>query len=527
MTNVFYMSYQPYFVEMAKILYKEDDFQPVYWNIVNDIENNIKDVFENCILHNHYDAIKGIPPKELANILLEPLCPKTLQKLSQCERIALRMMERNDTYADNFAHRDRVLLYKYFVQYWVAIINKLKPKYIIFEEEPHQASEYVLYKVAKMMNVETIMFIRTTIDQRMYPVNEFETGSEIIKKKYETILNQKNKLEISNEIEKYLEKIQGNYSEVISLHLYDQTDNINNLLDEKSKFLKRLKKIFSFSINLKKFKIQIKLLLDFNSQYFKSDQKQYFKSFKNSNLKYIEHIYFKSKSIIKKYFLKKYYDKISEKSVDLTIPYIFCAIHYQPEKTTCPLGGDFDDQLYMIELLSKTMPKGWTLYVKEHPSQFVTSYARYGEHFRSYGYYDQIKKLKNVKLVSIKTDTFSLIDNAKAVATVTSTSAWEAVIRGVPSLTFGYSWFNHCNGIFYVKSLKDLEDFFELIHQNNYKPNIEDIKCFLTILEKNTFKSVIGGEGVQKYFNISVKQNALGHIKAIRNLIDFNKLKEN
>ena len=201
------------------------------------------------------------------------------------------------------------------------------------------------------------------------------------------------------------------------------------------------------------------------------------------------------------------------------MPYVFCAIHYQPEKTTCPLGGDFDDQLYMIELLSKTMPKGWVLYVKEHPSQFVTSYARYGEHFRSYAYYDKIKKLENVKLVSITTDTFNLIDNAKAVATVTSTSAWEAVIRGVPALTFGHSWFNYCNGVKYVESLNDLYLFFNKLEKEEIKLNLDDVKSFLSVIEKQTFKAIIGGYGVQKYFDISIQENSIEHVKAIRKII--------
>ena len=257
MVNVFYMSYQPYFLEVAKILHQEDGFSPVYWNTMSPIDKNIQEVFPECILHNHYDALKGNPPKELEELVLEPLCPKFLQNLSQCERIALRMMERNDTYVDNFTHRDRVLSYKYFVQYWMTIINKFKPKYIFFEEEPHQASEYILYKVAKLMNVETIMFIRTTIDQRMYPVNEFEVGSEIIKKAYQDVLSQKNKVVLSDEMDYYLKKIQGNYSEVLSLHLYDQIENVSNLLDKRDKlFFHKFKKFFSSSINFKNITIK-------------------------------------------------------------------------------------------------------------------------------------------------------------------------------------------------------------------------------------------------------------------------------
>jgi len=520
MINIFYMGYQPYFLEMAKILYNENNFTPVYWNSISLIENDIRESYPNCIVHNHYDALKGNPPLLYKNLELEPLCPSLLRDLSLCERIALRMMERNDTYANNFTHRDRVLLYKYFVQYWMTIINKLEPKYIIFEEEPHQANEYILYKVAKLMHIKTIMFTRTTIGKRMYPVNEFEEGSKIIQTEYKKALNDKNNIVLSNEMKKYLETIQGNYNEAISLHLYDQVDNVHSLLKNENKVFKILKNIFTLRLSLKKVKTQIGFLFDFNSNHFKSDQKQYFKSFKNSNLSYFEHVYFKSKSIIKKQFLKRYYNKISENIIDFSIPYVFSAIHYQPEKTTCPLGGDFDDQLYMIELLSKTLPKGWMLYVKEHPSQFVTSYARYGEHFRSYNFYQKILKLKNVKLVSIETDTFKLIDNARAVSTVTSTSAWESVIRGIPSIVFGYSWFNICNGVHYVNNINDLKKLFSEIQKKEYKLDLSEVKCFLNVIEQNTFESVIGGPCIQSHFNVSVESNAQEHVRAIRSMIE-------
>jgi len=519
MLNVFYMSYQPYFLEIAKILYEKDGFYPVYWNVIDSIEDKIKESFPNCILHNHFDALKGNPVKTFQNIELEPICPNILIQLNECEKITLRMMERNDTYSNNFSFQDRILLYKYFVQYWITIIKKLEPKYIFFEEEPHQASEYVLYKVAKLLNINTIMFIRTTINQRMYAVNEFEIGSNIIKRDYQKLLNDKKQITLSKEIEEYLSKVRGEYKETISLHLYDQTENVNELISKNFNFLKKIKSFFNKIMYLKNFLKYIELLFNFNSNEFKSDQKQFFKTFQNSKLTYIEHIYYKSKSIIKKYFLKKYYIKVSEKNIDLTIPYVFCAIHYQPEKTTCPLGGIFDNQLYMIELISKTIPKGWYLYVKEHPSQFVTSYARYGEHFRSYEYYNKIRELKNVKLISIKTDTFSLIDNAKAVATVTGTSAWESIIRGIPSITFGHSWFNHCNGVTYIESLEDLISFFEKIQKNNFQIKLDDIKYFLKVIENNTFKGIVGGDGIQKYFNITIKENAKEHVKAIKALI--------
>lgn len=527
--DVMYFSYQPYFLELAKEMQK-DNWNPVYWNVIENIKEDIKESFPNVICHNHYDAIKGIPPLEYKDKILDSLCPTFLIKMSKYERIALRMMERNDTFANNFSYRERVELYKYFVQYWLTVLNDLKPKYIIFEEEPHQATEYVLYAICQLKNIECIMFVRTTINQYLYPVNSFENGSDIISDKYKYALEHINldTLVLSDFMNEYLNNILGSYEEAITLHLYDQIDEVNILVSENSllvNYIKDFKKIIS-KININTIKIYCNLLFSKSGKYFLSDQKQKGKTLKNSKLTYIEHLYYKTISIFKKKRLKKYYDLIISQNIDLNVPYVFCAIHYQPEKTTCPLGGDFDDQLYMIQLLSENLPAGWLLYVKEHPSQFISSYARYGEHYRTKEYYDNIIRLSNVRLLSISSDTFKLIDNAKAVATVTSTSAWEAVIRKTPSLVFGYSWFNHCNGVFHVSSLEDIKSFFISL-QNGLSIDLNEIKLFLKIIEENTFKGIIGGPGVQKYFSISVKKNSNEHAKAIRALIKYNSEKLN
>lgn len=49
--------------------------------------------------------------------------------------------------------------------------------------------------------------------------------------------------------------------------------------------------------------------------------------------------------------------------------FIYVPLHMQPELTTCPLGGQFADQLLMVRMLSAHLPKGYRLYVKEHPDQ--------------------------------------------------------------------------------------------------------------------------------------------------------------
>ena len=63
--------------------------------------------------------------------------------------------------------------------------------------------------------------------------------------------------------------------------------------------------------------------------------------------------------------LKKTYDRLCS-DPDLSQPYIYVALHYQPEQTTSPSGGVYVHQDLMVGLLASHLPSGWKIYVKEH-----------------------------------------------------------------------------------------------------------------------------------------------------------------
>ena len=91
---------------------------------------------------------------------------------------------------------------------------------------------------------------------------------------------------------------------------------------------------------------------------------------------------------------------------DLERRFIYLALHYQPELTTCPLAGAFVEQTLMAQLLAATMPSDVYLYIKEHPMQ-KKLIGRYP------GYYDALKSLPRTVLVKRSFDTFDLIDKCR------------------------------------------------------------------------------------------------------------------
>lgn len=160
-----------------------------------------------------------------------------------------------------------------------------------------------------------------------------------------------------------------------------------------------------------------------------------------------------------------FYKKHSQET-DLTkTDYFVFFLHYQPERSTLPEGYDFVDQFYTIKVLSDLLPEGMKLLVKEHPSNFTrTSEVK----TRTLYNYRQLNELENVVICSMHTDNFDLMDNAKAVATITGTVAVEAYARKTPVIIFGRSHLN-VPGAHPFQTIEQLQEFINQVVSGEVK----------------------------------------------------------
>jgi len=113
--------------------------------------------------------------------------------------------------------------------------------------------------------------------------------------------------------------------------------------------------------------------------------------------------------------------------------FVFFPLHYQPEASTLVQAPYYLDQPALIEDISKSLPVGYRLYVKEH----FMSRGR-----RPLGFYQRIRKVPGVRLLGPKEDTWSLIRNASALAVITGTVGWEGLLMSKPVVTFGNVFYN-------------------------------------------------------------------------------------
>jgi capsule polysaccharide export protein KpsC/LpsZ len=116
--------------------------------------------------------------------------------------------------------------------------------------------------------------------------------------------------------------------------------------------------------------------------------------------------------------------------------YVLYPIHFQPEASTLVQAPYYLDQAALIEDMSKSLPVGYQLYVKEH----VSNRGR-----RPLSFYKKLRETFGVRLLGPDEDTWTLIRDAAAVAVITGTVGWEGLLFGKPVVTFGDVFYNECS----------------------------------------------------------------------------------
>lgn len=115
--------------------------------------------------------------------------------------------------------------------------------------------------------------------------------------------------------------------------------------------------------------------------------------------------------------------------------YVLYPIHFQPEATTLVQAPYYLDQATLIEDVAKSLPVGYRLYVKEH-------FSNRGR--RPLSFYNRIRAVPAARLLGPDEDSWKLLANASAVATITGSMGWEGLLMGKPVVSFGKVFYAEC-----------------------------------------------------------------------------------
>ncbi|MCP9830088.1 hypothetical protein KBZ14_04365 [Synechococcus sp. HJ21-Hayes] len=126
---------------------------------------------------------------------------------------------------------------------------------------------------------------------------------------------------------------------------------------------------------------------------------------------------------------------------------VFFAIHYQPEQSTLAQGIWHVNQVALIENISKSLPLGYTLVVKEHP---------WGRGNRPCWQYKHLARFYNV--VFSDAPAKEIIKRVDVVVAVSGTVAMEALVFDKPTVLLGRNFFEFSDLIYRVPVINDLPE---------------------------------------------------------------------
>lgn len=288
------------------------------------------------------------------------------------------------------------------------LYSKQKITHVVFFEIPHLAIDYVLYIVAQKRGIPTLILSQKIPGKifSMWNINDFgnlQINTEL-KLAEEVKKNDVNLFYMDASWQEKSPRGQFNLNELIRL--------LRNIAYNRTKLLLSPVDLIDIIKRTRTVKRSLPYWRDFIKFDFSEAQLQYFEKLCDFECN----------------------------QPDLNTNFIYVPLHLQPEMTTSSLGGEFVDQALLIETLSKLLPKGWKIYVKENPKQSCYD--------RPPRFFERINNLTNVLFVPADTDTNELSAKARIVATVSGVAGWEAIKLGTPALIFGVTWYASMPGVF-------------------------------------------------------------------------------
>ncbi|MDF2529245.1 MAG: hypothetical protein K0Q57_125 [Gammaproteobacteria bacterium] len=405
-----------------------------------------------------YGKVKNYHFTGAANPLIEKLMPYLPVFIDMQSRLA-RKGDRRDKYL-SWTYHEYLNYFHILIEYFAQVLTSKHIDLIILETAPHLGVDYVIYILAKALNIPVLFFRPLPFPNRFFYLNSIEDL--------------------------------GFFTWAIDDMSAPQIKIANTFAHDwfYMKSVAKKKPVIDHKALLH----NAKLLVKFALQTLKTG----FYSGLNENLN----------SLSMRLRLKLYksdYKKYFKDMPDYNEPYVYFPLHLQPEQTTSSFGAEYCDQILAVEQLAAKLPADWKIYVKENPKQ--------GFFMREAYFFQRLAGIDKVRLLPKTVSTVELTENAKFVATVTGTAAWESICGGKPALVFGYTWFETLPGI--VK----FSDSFTVEALLSYKIDQAELQDKFNALLRKTKPGVIASPYETLVENYTEAENDRTLIKSLTEIL--------
>jgi len=432
---------------------------------------------------------------------------EVIRYLAPFEATALQLMDRRN-YRSASVQDLRALFLRY-AALWQALLDRHRPDAVVFHGTPHQGHDYVLYHLCRRAGIRTLIIERSFLNERLFFREHLHDCPRPSPDELQAVLGEMREAETRDDAT--ARRVVAAPGDARSTAAIADPAAHYNTLNRRLNSLGDIKYRLGYLYLLKEF-------LDF--RYWKGflqpvvDTVHGISGEKPSRLRYTW-----QESLGKLRIRRglRYYEGHCREP-DLKADFVYLALHFQPERTTAPDGGPFADQLNVARMIAESLPEGWRLYVREHPRQFrrgiIWSKAR------SVDFYRRLAEIPQVSLVPLDYPTSELVRACRAAATVSGTTAWEAVEAGVPALVFGYPWYLHCPGVHRVIDTESCRSVLEGIAVGEVTVDPSLTRAFAEVfISKYTFRGCFADQ-IMSLSELTTEENgeliAEGVVRALR-----------
>ena len=453
---------------------------------------------ENVRIHLRKDAMSGNSNKLKKKYFIDCI---EIEKYSVVEQFFHRMCDTIDYDGSQFSGIERRRYFYDLLEYSLSILTEYKGK-VIFTDNPHSPHDVVFAMVAEQLGVDVFILRETHLRGRYFVQyglrGKLDLTKDILKKLNIDSSSRK-------DLEKFFEESSRKGYSLPSRYGFRRDHKVALNAPSKLYYLFGYRLIFRLVLwalcvyrlivitakhAAKKIihRQNTKIIYEISDLLKISREELPKYSFTNIDLlKITVH------GNLKKRYLRYLYSgyEFDEKSFNLAEKkYVYFPLHYQPEATTYPFGRYYIDQYIAIELLSQCLPDDYFIIIKEHPDTFNMSEQGWvrGDFSRDHYTYEKLSSIKNVIFAPMTIDPFLLIDHSLFVATITGTTALQAIIRKKCAVVFGDAWFRDFDGIYYTPDKENLSLAIRGIITNFRKPDFQLNKYNWDLFIERTIK---------------------------------------
>jgi len=319
------------------------------------------------------------------------------------------------------------------------ILNDVKPNFLITNETAlHQ--HHLFYLLCRAKGVKVMMLNQSKFGYKCI------ISQELHKLDFVTTITPKPNNRNFEELQKYLKSF----------------DMLKQLVNYKNTFLSSKKG---------KIRAAIQFLLTSNN----SNIKTHYTYYGRTKIKVLlKEIIYSIKKRYRTYFINKNF----KRKIDDSTAFVYFPLHQEPERVTLIGSPYFTNQLETIRHILKSLPAGYKLLVKEHPTQAIRGW-------RTISYYKQMMNLANLDVIHPTVSNTELLQKCSLVITTAGTAGLEAAFYGKPSILFSDLGYSVLPSVFQVKALEELPQIIRTAVKQ--KVDAAYLDSYVELLDQNSF----------------------------------------